>query len=70
MKILALDFGSHAIKAVNLDVTFGRIELADYFIERVTEPAPEVKSATSGDSDSEAEKEGEEKKKKAPPPRV
>ena len=37
MKILSLDIGSSTIKAVELEVTFGRIELADYRIETVVE---------------------------------
>lgn len=37
MKILSLDIGSYSVKAVEFDVTFGRIELGDYLIERVIE---------------------------------
>lgn len=48
----------HNIKAVALDVTFGRIELADYFVEAVTEPvaaappaaAPEAENAAADDA--------------------
>lgn len=37
MKILALDIGSWQVKAVELEVSFGRVELQDYSIERVRE---------------------------------
>jgi Tfp pilus assembly PilM family ATPase len=37
MKILALDIGSYSVKAVELDATFGRVELGDYTIERIVE---------------------------------
>ena len=37
MKILSLDIGSYSIKAVEFDVSFGRIELGDYLIEHVIE---------------------------------
>ncbi len=37
MKILSLDIGSSSIKAVEFDVSFGRIELGDYLIEQVIE---------------------------------
>ncbi|MBI3558618.1 MAG: pilus assembly protein PilM [Deltaproteobacteria bacterium] len=37
MKILSLDIGSYSLKAVEFDVSFGRIELGDYLIEHVIE---------------------------------
>ncbi|MEW6056750.1 MAG: pilus assembly protein PilM [Bdellovibrionota bacterium] len=37
MRILSFDIGSYAVKAVELESTFGRIELADYLIEKVVE---------------------------------
>ncbi|MBI3541791.1 MAG: pilus assembly protein PilM [Deltaproteobacteria bacterium] len=47
MRLLSLDIGTYAVKAVEFDVTFGRIELGDYLIERVTETElQEVKGAT------------------------
>lgn len=37
MRILSFDIGSYSIKATELDVTFGRVELASYVIEKVVE---------------------------------
>lgn len=69
MKILGLDIGSYSVKAVELDVSFGRIELGDYLIERVVES--ELATAEpSAPADSEAGKEaGKEAAKDAQPAR-
>jgi Tfp pilus assembly PilM family ATPase len=56
LKVLGLDIGSHSIKAVELDVSFGRVELSEYFIEPVVEPREEPKEP-------ELKPEGAEKKK-------
>ena len=47
MRILSFDIGSYSIKATELDVTFGRIELASYVIERVIESELEEVQATA-----------------------
>lgn len=40
MRILAIDIGNHSIKAVEVESSFGRLELIDYFIESFKEPTP------------------------------
>ena len=61
MKILSLDIGSHSVKAIELESLFGRLELKDYFLERVQEtleavqPTAEV-PATEKDSGQPAPK--------------
>lgn len=42
MRILGIDIGAENIKALELDVRFGRVELVDYLVERVIpdEPLP------------------------------
>jgi Tfp pilus assembly PilM family ATPase len=60
MKILAFDIGSFSIKAVELDVTFGRFELTDYFIEKVTETVPVVEEEYVPGKEKEKPKEKED----------
>jgi len=49
VKILSIDLGSSSIKAVEFESSFGRLELADYKIVEVTEPAIEAASVPAAE---------------------
>jgi Tfp pilus assembly PilM family ATPase len=73
MKVLSFDIGSSSIKAVALDASFGRIELSDYWIEKVVEE-PKLgeiaKPAASPENESTGSAESKEKSETEPlPPR-
>lgn len=55
MRILSLDIGSYSVKATEFDVTFGRVELADYLIEKVVESELEEVQATQAETTTPAE---------------
>ena len=50
MRILSFDIGSDSIKALELDARFGKLELADYLMERVVEPTLAGVSESSSES--------------------
>lgn len=55
MRILTLDIGTYAIKAVELDISFGRVELGNYVVERVIESdLTEVKAGADAQPQGEA----------------